>query len=81
MFAMKADIAMDFLKSLSNIIDGKTKRQNMSTNMSMMIELPTVEPLGLMAHQNEEERDPSIPEYSYILYRDGLALLRPESPI
>ena len=54
---------MDFLKSLSNIIDGKTKRQN----MLMMIELPTVEPLGLMAHQNEEERAPSIPEYSYIL--------------
>ena len=43
--------------------------------MPEILELPTVEPFGLMAHREEEEQVLSAPEYPYVLYRDGLALL------
>ena len=68
-FVMKTDVAERFLESLSSIIQGERE------DTPEILELPTVEPFGLMAHREEEEQALLAPEYPYVLYRDGLALL------
>ena len=68
-FVMKTDTAERFLKSLSSIIQGERE------DMPEILELPTVEPFGLMAPREEEEQALLAPENPYVLYRDGLALL------